>query len=78
VRSLLCLKKLFLNNCGDIQSLRPIQSLKDLEWVIFYESTNVLDGDLTPILHLKKLSRLSFQNRRHYSHKREEFEAYNR
>jgi hypothetical protein len=75
VGSLFRLRKLFLNNCGDIESLKPLSGLTSLEWVTFYESTNIVDGDLSP-LHQKKLSSISFQNRRHYSHKREAFDAF--
>lgn len=73
VGSLSRLRKLNLNNDGDIKSLKPLEGLPRLESVIFYESTNVLDGDLTPLLSGKHLSRVSFQNRRHYSHRREDF-----
>jgi hypothetical protein len=71
-----CLSKLrFLdfNDDGDIASLSPLENLKLLERVTFYESTNILDGDISPLKSLRRLSRVSFQNRRHYSHKREEF-----
>lgn len=73
VGSLTRLKKFHLNNDGDIESLKPLEKLNGLESVLFYESTNVLDGDLSPLLRQKNLSRVSFQNRRHYSHRREEF-----
>jgi len=76
VGSLSRLKRLGLNNVHDIDSLAPLASLQNLQSLGFVESTNVLDGDLTPLLHLKSLTRLSFQNRRHYSHRREEFDAY--
>jgi len=66
------LRKLHLNNDGDIESLKPLERLTELESVLFYESTNVIDGDLTPLLHQKKLTNVSFQNRKHYSHRREE------
>jgi len=69
------LKKLHLNNDGNIASLRPLEKLTELESVLFYESTNILDGDLSPLLRQKHLSRVSFQNRRHYSHRREDFGA---
>jgi hypothetical protein len=72
------LRKLFLNNDGDIESIRPLAGLDELEWILFYESTNILDGDLAPLLKQKKLSRVAFQNRRHYSHRREQFGAVNR
>jgi Leucine-rich repeat (LRR) protein len=67
------LRKLFLNNDGEIESLKPLENLRNLESVLFYESTNIVDGDLSPLIHQKNLSRVSFQNRRHYSHRREDF-----
>jgi Leucine-rich repeat (LRR) protein len=70
------LRKLILANCGDIDSFKPLEKLSNLEEVIFYESTNVIDGDLSQLMQLKKLSNVTFQNRRHYSHRREEFAAY--
>jgi hypothetical protein len=72
VGSLSRLRKLNLNNCGDIESLKPLLNLKGLELVAFYESTNIVDGDITPLLRQKSLSRVSFRNRRHYSHRRED------
>jgi hypothetical protein len=73
------LRKLYLNNDGDIASLKPLNNLNELESVVFYESTNIIDGDLSPLLRQKHLSNVSFQNRRHYSLRREEFgAAYNR
>jgi Leucine-rich repeat (LRR) protein len=67
------LRRLYLNNDGCIDSLKPLGRLRHLESVLFYESTNILDGDLSPLLLQGGLSRVSFQNRRHYSHKREDF-----
>jgi hypothetical protein len=75
IGSLPVLKKLYLNNDGDIASFKPLKRLENLEAVIFYESTNVVDGDLSHLALQKNLSRVSFQNRRHYSHKREDFGA---
>jgi len=72
------LRKLHLNNDGEIKTLKPLEKLDSLESVFFYESTNVLDGDLSPLFRQKSLARVSFQNRRHYSHRREDFgDAYN-
>jgi len=77
VRSLPQLQSLQINNVGNVKSLKPLELLANLETVIFYESTNILDGDLSPLTGKRKLSRVSFRNRRHYSHTREEFgEAY--
>lgn len=73
ISGLSALRRLYLNNIGDIASLKPLDALANLETVIFYESTNVVDGDLSPLVRQTKLSRVFFQNRRHYSHKREEF-----
>ena len=70
---LLGLKRLHLTNDGDIKSLKPLEILNGLEWVTFVQSTNIIDGDLSPLLRQKNLARVSFQNRRHYSHRREEF-----
>ena len=67
------LRELHLDNDGDISSLRPLDALDALESVSFYESTNIVDGDLSPLLRQKALRRVSFKNRRHYSHRREDF-----
>jgi hypothetical protein len=75
LRPLAKLRKLSIDNCGEIESLKPLELLSGLELVVFVESTNVRDGDLSPLLNKKNLSRVSFQNRRHYSHRREDFAA---
>ena len=69
------LRKLYLNNDGKIESLKPLAKLTQLESVLFYESTNIVDGDLSPLLRQQQLTNISFRNRRHYSHSREEFGA---
>lgn len=74
VRSLSILRRLHFGNSGKIESLKPLEKLSRLEWVSFAESTNIEDGDLSPLTQ-KNLSRVSFQNRRHYSHRREDFGA---
>jgi len=73
VSHLLRLRKLHLNNDGAIASLKPLENFDGLESVLFYESTNIVDGDLAPLMRQKNLARVSFQNRRHYSHQREDF-----
>jgi hypothetical protein len=67
------LRELHLNNLGRIASLKPIGSLHNLWCLTFYESTDILDGDLSPLFGLPNLQKISFQNRRHYSHRREDF-----
>lgn len=71
--ALVHLRRLQLNDNGAIASLSPLRSTVDLEEVLFYESTNITDGDLTSLTALPRLRHISFQNRRHYSHKRENF-----
>jgi hypothetical protein len=70
------LTKLALIDTGYIDSIKGIEKLTKLESFVFYESTNVLDGDLSPLFKLKKLSNISFQNRKHYTNMREEFKGY--
>ncbi len=67
------LRKLQLCNDGDIETIRPLRELKELEQFLFYESTNVLDGDLSPLKSLPKLEHVTFMDRKHYSHRRTEF-----
>lgn len=71
--ALVHLRRLQLNDDGAIASLKPLRSATALEEILFYESTNIRDGDLTPLMSLPRLQRISFQNRRHYSHKRDNF-----
>jgi len=71
------LKRLLLLDMGDIETIKGLENLNELTLFMFYESTNIIDGDLTPLLKLKKLTKTSFQNRKHYSHKREFFIKFN-
>lgn len=73
IGSLARLKRLYLDNGGKIDSLKPLDKLNSLEKVGFVESTNIADGDLSPLVRQNNLSQVSFQNRRHYSHRREDF-----
>jgi hypothetical protein len=67
------LRKLNISDNDEIESLSPLAKIKNLNELLFYESTNILDGDLAPILLHKSIVNVSFQNRKHYSHKREYF-----
>jgi hypothetical protein len=62
-----------VSNNGELDSLVPLRGLPHLSSVLFYESTNIADGDLRAIFEHPNISKVSFQNRRHYSHKREDF-----
>ena len=74
VKNLIHLRKLELCSDGDIPSLKPLESLAKLNSFFFYESTNITDGDLSSLTKLPHLSKVSFQNRKHYSHRREDFQ----
>lgn len=58
----------FLNfsECGDAQSLSPLQALRELRVLYLYGTTRVLDGDLTPLMRLPHLVELRMQSRREY------------
>ena len=66
------LKKLILNNLKEVKSIKFIENLSNLEDLEIMENTNIEDGDLSPILKLKKLKRLVIANRPHYSHTKDE------
>ncbi|MFV0388658.1 MAG: hypothetical protein ACK5NT_07875 [Pyrinomonadaceae bacterium] len=76
VFNLVNLQKLFLLEMGTIDTIEGIEKLKNLSEFIFYGATNIADGNLEPILALSMLKKISFMNRRHYTSKREEFDAY--
>ena len=71
VSDLVNLRQLQLNDDGLIASFAPLRALVALEQILFYESTDVADGDLAPLRALPRLRRVSFRNRRHYSHTRD-------
>ena len=58
---------------GDYGRRAVINSAWSAEMTDYLLANDILDGDLMPLLGQKHLSRLSLQNHRHYSHKREEF-----
>jgi Leucine-rich repeat (LRR) protein len=64
------LRQVHICTDGDIESIRPLENLEDLEVFLFYESTNVLDGDLSVLKRLPKLRTVAFMERPHYSHRR--------
>lgn len=72
IRGLHSLRCLELNDNGKLASLAPVENHAALERVLFYGSTYIEDGDLTVLLSLPLLQAVSYKNRRHYSHRREE------
>lgn len=73
VAKLTNLENFFLSNCGKIESLKPLRKLKKLKKVFFIEDTNIEDGDLSPLVGKKGLE-VAFMDRRHYSHRMDEFD----
>ncbi len=65
------LEILILNSCGIILNIAFIENMNKLKEFRFVD-TIIKDGDLTPCLRLKKVS---FNNKKHYSHKLEEIKA---
>lgn len=61
------LKTLCFNDCGVVENIDFILNLNDLEDFRFV-NTNVLDGQLEPLIKHPKLINAGFLNKRHYSH----------
>lgn len=63
-----CTALIYLNlgNIGDVPTVAPLSELQQLICLYLYESTNILDGDLSPLLKLGNLNDLRLMNRRHY------------
>ncbi|MDA0161090.1 hypothetical protein OM076_12495 [Solirubrobacter ginsenosidimutans] len=60
------LTRLKVANCGDIASLAPLRGLDQLEEFFAWESTKVLDGDLSVLLELPRLRSIGLRDRREY------------
>lgn len=56
-----------LKNCGRVNSVRALASLPTLETFIAWESTDVVDGDLSPLAEHPALREIAMRSRRHYS-----------
>lgn len=67
------LRILLLGDLGDIASIRPLSRLKKLERLFLIETTNVVDGELSPLLDLPRLKHVDFLDRPHYSHRSADF-----
>lgn len=68
VRSLPSLRVVKFNDCGEIPAIGFLEDMPTLEEFRFV-NTNVLDGDLRPLLKLKSVG---FFKKKHYSHTPEE------
>jgi hypothetical protein len=68
------LEVLCLNACGDLPDLEFLAGFPKLRDFRFVD-TNVLDGDLSPLLSHPKLESVGTLDKRHYTHKAAEIEA---
>jgi hypothetical protein len=66
------IKRLYFDDSGEIESLRPLESLPGLE-VVSFIGTKIIDGDLSPLKRLRNLTGFAFGYRRHYTHRQEDF-----
>jgi internalin A len=53
-------------NCGDIASLAPLRGLDRLQEFFAWESTRIVDGDLSVLLELPRLRAIGMRDRREY------------
>ncbi len=65
--SLVGLRHLDVSESGPLQSLGPIADSILLEGLYLYGSTTIVDGDLTPLRGLTRLTDLRMMARRHYT-----------
>lgn len=68
------LRMLKLANCGDLPTLEPLRALTRLERFFAWESTRVLDGDLSVLTELPRLREVALRSRRSYRPSVEEIE----
>lgn len=68
IASISHLRRLKLSRCPPMQNLKWTAGLDQLDFFSFVE-TNVVDGDLSPLLKLPKLRYVGTMGKRHYSHK---------
>jgi hypothetical protein len=60
------LQVLNVGNCGPIESVAPLARLKRLEYLSAWGTTQVLDGDLMPLVRLPALREVRMRDRRDY------------
>lgn len=63
---LIGLRMLDVSESGTLASLTPITAMTHLETLYLYGSTTIDDGDLTPLLTMRRMDDLRMMNRRHY------------
>lgn len=63
------LEKLSFDECSDIKSIAFIKKMPNLKWFVFM-NTNICDGNID---YCKGLEYVAFTNKRHFSHKLNDF-----
>jgi internalin A len=69
------LTRLKVANCGDIASLAPLRGMDELEEFFAWESTRIVDNDLSVLSELPKLRAIGMQDRAAYRPRVSEIEA---
>lgn len=64
-----------LENTTNIRSLRDFKDIDRLKRLVLLEGLGVEDGDMSYLLHAKKLEWVGYVNKRHYSHRDFEIRA---
>lgn len=73
VAHLRSLQELFFKACPNIESLRSLAGLPNLEYFGLLETTTVADGDLAVLKTLPKLKHASIRDRKHYTNNNRDF-----
>lgn len=66
VEELQMLRWLGISDCRDIDSIRPLASLRNLEVLYAWGNTRIVDGDLSPLSELPHLREVRMRDRREY------------
>jgi hypothetical protein len=67
VATLTRLRGFGIANCGDIASIGPLASMSELRWLLAWESTRIVDGDLSVLETLPSLEEVRMRGRREYT-----------
>lgn len=69
------LRKMRISKCGAIKNISWINNLKYLDFFTFVE-TNIVDGDLSPLLQLPELRYVGSFDKKHYNLKMDEIKSH--
>ena len=61
------LRKLLVEDCGSVPTIKPLESCDSLE-ELYLIGTPVNDGDLSPMLRMKRLRKVAFPKNKAHSH----------